>query len=86
MAVTRWWNATPAGTSAAAASGSAFALFGTVQMSLIFTLTSLTVPLPRIGREFSLDRDDLILLSAAYGLAFSGLLLFGGRVADRFGG
>ncbi|MFF1632050.1 MFS transporter [Streptomyces sp. NPDC058272] len=61
-------------------------MLGTVQMSLIFTLTSLTVPLPRIGREFSLHRDDLILLSAAYGLAFSGLLLFGGRVADRFGG
>ncbi|MFH8890259.1 MFS transporter [Streptomyces sp. NPDC017949] len=66
--------------------GPAFALLGAVQMSLIFTLTSLVVPLPRIGREFSLDRDDLILLSAAYGLTFSGLLLFGGRVADRFGG
>lgn len=55
-------------------------------MSLIFTLTSLVVPLPRIGRAFSLDRTDLILLSSAYGLTFSGLLLLGGRVADRFGG
>ncbi|MFF3014955.1 MFS transporter [Streptomyces sp. NPDC057939] len=68
------------------APGPAFALLGAVQMALIFTLTSLVVPLPRIGREFSLDRDDLILLSSAYGLTFSGLLLFGGRVADRFGG
>ncbi|NUS16356.1 MAG: MFS transporter, partial [Streptomyces sp.] len=61
-------------------------MLGAVQMSLIFTLTSLVVPLPRIGREFSLGRDGLVLLSAAYGLAFSGLLLLGGRAADRWGG
>ncbi|WP_327256901.1 MFS transporter [Streptomyces sp. NBC_01244] len=68
------------------ASGPAFALLGTVQMTLIFALTSLIVPLPAIGREFTLGRDDLMLLSAAYGLSFAGLLLFGGRLADRFGG
>ncbi|MFJ7986683.1 MFS transporter [Streptomyces sp. NPDC096351] len=55
-------------------------------MTLIFTLASLAVPLPRIGVEFRLDRAQLILLSAAYGLTFAGLLLFGGRLADRFGG
>ncbi|MFD7959376.1 MFS transporter [Streptomyces zaomyceticus] len=64
----------------------AFALLGAVQMTLIFTLASLAVPLPRIGVEFGLDRSRLILLSAAYGLTFAGLLLFGGRLADRFGG
>ncbi|WP_406081078.1 MFS transporter [Streptomyces zaomyceticus] len=63
-----------------------FALLGAVQMTLIFTLASLAVPLPRIGVEFGLDRSRLILLSAAYGLTFAGLLLFGGRLADRFGG
>lgn len=63
-----------------------FALLAAVQMTLIFTLASLAVPLPRIGTEFRLDRAQLILLSAAYGLAFAGLLLFGGRLADRFGG
>ncbi|WP_328944761.1 MFS transporter [Streptomyces sp. NBC_00250] len=63
-----------------------FALLGAVQMTLIFTLASLAVPLPRIGAEFRLDRPQLILLSAAYGLTFAGLLLFGGRLADRFGG
>lgn len=68
------------------APGPAFVLLGAVQMALIFTLTSLVLPLPAIGREFTLARDDLILLSAAYGLAFAGLLLFGGRLADRFGG
>lgn len=89
MAGTQSWKTTTITTAAAStgpANGPAFALLGTVQMTLIFTLTSLVVPLPRIGREFSLDRADLILLSAAYGLAFSGLLLLGGRLADRFGG
>lgn len=66
--------------------GLAFALLGTVQATLIFTLASLAVPLPRIGAELRLDRADLILLSAAYGLTFAGLLLFGGRLTDRFGG
>ncbi|GIJ29557.1 MFS transporter [Micromonospora qiuiae] len=65
---------------------SAFLLLGSVQTTLIFTLTAILVPLPRIGREFDLERADLILLSAAYGLAFAGLLLFGGRLADRYGG
>ncbi|MFF2776551.1 MFS transporter [Streptomyces sp. NPDC058052] len=62
-----------------------FALLGTVQATLIFTLASLAVPLPRIGAELGLDRGELILLSAAYGLTFAGLLLLGGRLADRYG-
>lgn len=66
--------------------GYAFAVLGTVQATLIFTLVAIAVPLPRIGREFGLGRADLILLSAAYGLVFAGLLLFGGRLADRYGG
>ncbi|KES06059.1 MFS transporter permease [Streptomyces toyocaensis] len=64
----------------------AFLLLGGVQTTLIFTLAALAVPLPLIGREFELERADLILLSAAYGLTFAGLLLFGGRLADRYGG
>ncbi|MET9494424.1 MFS transporter [Streptomyces sp. NPDC006552] len=63
----------------------AFALLGAVQATLIFTLTAIVVPLPRIGRELGLRHADLILLSAAYGLTFAGLLLFGGRLADRYG-
>ncbi|MFI1223795.1 MULTISPECIES: MFS transporter [unclassified Streptomyces] len=64
----------------------AFALLGSVQTTLIFTLAAIAVPLPLIGREFGLQRSDLILLSASYGLTFAGLLLFGGRLADRYGG
>ncbi|MEE4491401.1 MFS transporter [Streptomyces sp. BE230] len=64
----------------------AFALLGSVQATLIFTLAAIAVPLPLIGQEFGLRRPDLILLSASYGLTFAGLLLFGGRLADRYGG
>ncbi|UTH76630.1 MFS transporter [Chromobacterium sp. IIBBL 290-4] len=53
---------------------------------MIFTITLIAVPLPSIGREFALDTASLILVNAAYGLAFSGLLLLGGRLSDRFGG
>ncbi|MFI8321185.1 MFS transporter [Streptomyces sp. NPDC085529] len=62
-----------------------FALLGTVQATLIFTLAALAVPLPRIAAELDLDQGRLILLSAAYGLTFAGLLLLGGRLADRYG-
>ncbi|MFD8455272.1 MFS transporter [Streptomyces antimycoticus] len=64
----------------------AFALLGSVRITLIFTLAALAVPLPEIGRAFGLERADLILLSTAYGLTFAGLLLFGARLSDRYGG
>lgn len=64
----------------------AFALLALVQATLIFTITVVSVPLPMIGRELGLERAQLILVSAAYALSFSGLLLFGGRLADRYGG
>ncbi|MGW5361102.1 glucose 1-dehydrogenase [Actinopolymorpha pittospori] len=64
----------------------AFALLGTVQITLIFTITVISVPLPVIGREWGLRQSSLVLVSAAYGLSFSGLLLFGGRLTDRYGG
>ncbi|MEU2675300.1 MFS transporter [Streptomyces sp. NPDC007107] len=64
----------------------AFVLLGSLQTTLIFTLAAIAVPLPRIGAEFGLERSDLILLSASYGLTFAGLLLLGGRLADRYGG
>ncbi|MFI0240307.1 MFS transporter [Streptomyces sp. NPDC016845] len=65
---------------------SAFVLLGSVQATLIFTLAAIVVPLPHIGRELGAQRGDLLLLSAAYGLPFAGLLLLGGRLADRYGG
>ncbi|MFD0851288.1 MFS transporter, partial [Actinomadura adrarensis] len=57
-----------------------FALLGTVQSVLIFTITLIAVPLPAIGAELGLGESELVLVSAAYGLSFSGLLLLGGRL------
>lgn len=64
----------------------AFAVLAVIQATLIFTITLIAVPLPDIGREFGLGPADLVLVNAAYGLPFSGLLLFGGRLADRYNG
>ncbi|MEV6208403.1 MFS transporter [Kitasatospora sp. NPDC051914] len=66
--------------------GPGFALLGTVQATLIFTLMAISVPLPDIGREFGADHSRLVLLNAAYGLSFAALLLLGGRLTDRYGG
>ncbi|MET8543028.1 MFS transporter [Kitasatospora sp. NPDC004799] len=63
-----------------------FALLGVVQATLILTITILTVPLPLVAREFGLGPSGVLLLSAAYGLSFSSLLLLGGRLTDRHGG
>lgn len=64
----------------------AFTILAAVQATLIFTIALITVPLPRIAQEFDLTAADLLLVLAAYGLPFSGLLLFGGRLADRYRG
>ncbi|MCG7505230.1 MFS transporter [Mesorhizobium retamae] len=64
----------------------AFAMLAFVQSSLIFTIALIMVPLPKIAAEFDLTATDVLTLQVAYGLPFSGLLLFGGRLADRYGG
>ncbi|MEU4224750.1 MFS transporter [Nonomuraea sp. NPDC026600] len=63
----------------------AFALLGTVQIMLISGITVVAVALPAIQDELRLSGGDLALVSTAYGLAFSGLLLLGGRLADLYG-
>ncbi|MFJ9608822.1 MFS transporter [Kitasatospora sp. NPDC101176] len=71
---------------ATTAARSGFALLGGVQATLIFTIMILSVPLPLVAREFGLGPSGVLLLSAAYGLSFSSLLLLGGRLTDRHGG
>ncbi|HWV61781.1 MAG TPA: MFS transporter [Sphingopyxis sp.] len=65
---------------------STFRVLAVVQSTLIFTIALIMIPLPAIAVEFGLGVADVLLLQIAYGLPFSGLLLFGGRLADRFGG
>ncbi|WP_447926524.1 MFS transporter [Vreelandella sp. EE27] len=66
--------------------GPAFALLALIQATLIFTITLIAVPLPLIASEFGLGTADLVMLQIAYGLPYSGLLLLGGNLTDRFGG
>ncbi|HUR06299.1 MAG TPA: MFS transporter [Nonomuraea sp.] len=63
----------------------AFALLGAVQIVLISGITVVSVALPAIQDELRLSGSDLALVSTADGLAFSGLLLLGGRLADLYG-
>lgn len=64
----------------------AFTILATVQATLIFTIALIMVPLPKIADEFAVGPAALLLLQVSYGLPFSGLLLFGGRLADRYRG
>jgi MFS family permease len=63
----------------------AFGLLASVQFVLIAAITVLSVALPSIQRDLGLTTADLALSSAAYGLSFSGLLVFGGRLTDLLG-
>ncbi|MFE4515534.1 MFS transporter [Kitasatospora sp. NPDC056783] len=65
--------------------GTAFALLAAMQTVLIFSITMLSPALPSIQRQLDLSDAQLTLASTAYGLSFSGLLLLGGRLADRAG-
>ncbi|MEF2527421.1 MFS transporter [Streptomyces sp. CS62] len=62
-----------------------FALLACVQLLLNASVSVTFAAGPAMARELGLGRIDLVLDSSAYGLAFSGLLLFGGRLADRAG-
>jgi MFS family permease len=63
----------------------AFALLASVQVTLIFAITVISIALPALQRDLGLRPGQLVLVSAGYGLAFSGLLLLGGRLADLVG-
>ena len=56
-----------------------------MQVTLIATITVITVALPAVQRDLHVDEAGLVLVSSAYGLAFGGLLLLGGRLADSLG-
>ncbi|MEV4459903.1 MFS transporter [Microbispora sp. NPDC049633] len=63
----------------------AFTILASVQFTLILAMSVLSVALPQLQREFGLSRGELALVTAAYGMSFSGLLLLGGRLSDMYG-
>jgi EmrB/QacA subfamily drug resistance transporter len=63
----------------------ALAVVALAQFMLILDLTVVNVALPDLGADLGLSRTALTWVVSAYGLAFGGLLLLGGRLADLFG-
>jgi MFS family permease len=61
------------------------ALLATAQLMLILDVTVVNVALPDIGVSLRLDRGELPWVMTAYTVCFGGLMLLGGRVADRYG-
>jgi MFS family permease len=60
-------------------------VLATIQVILFVALTVIVVSLPDIQDDLGLGRSDVALVSSAFGLSFSGLLILGGRLADLFG-
>jgi EmrB/QacA subfamily drug resistance transporter len=63
----------------------AFALLAVAYFMTIIDLTIVNVSLPTIGHDLHFSATNLQWIATAYGLAFGGLLLFGGRAADLLG-
>jgi EmrB/QacA subfamily drug resistance transporter len=55
------------------------------QFMLILDVTVINVALPSIGADLGLDRETLTWAVTSYTLAYGGLMLLGGRLADAFG-
>ncbi|MET7301052.1 MFS transporter [Embleya sp. NPDC005575] len=55
------------------------------QFMLILDVTVVNVALPSIGADLDLGRESLTWVVTAYALAFGGLMILGGRIADMLG-
>ena len=63
----------------------ALTLLALAQLMLILDVTVVNVALPDIGASLRLSRADLPWVMTAYTVCFGGLMLLGGRIADRYG-
>lgn len=61
------------------------AVLALAQFMVVLDITVVNVALPEIGLDLSLDRAAATWVVSAYTLAFGGLLLLGGRLADVIG-
>ena len=64
---------------------SLLALLGVAQFMLILDVTVVAIALPHLGADLGLTRSALTWVVSAYTLTFGGLMLVGGRLADRHG-
>ena len=63
----------------------ALAVIGVAQLMIILDATIVNVALPSIQRDLGISDVDRQWVVTAYTLAFGGLLLLGGRIADFVG-
>jgi len=63
----------------------ALVVLALAQFLVILDASIVNVALPVVGKQFSLDTVTLAWVITAYVLPFGGLLLLGGRLADRYG-
>ncbi|MGH3212623.1 MAG: MFS transporter [Trebonia sp.] len=63
----------------------ALALLSVAQLMLVLDVTVVNVALPDIGTSLGLTRSELPWAMTAYTVLFGGLMLVGGRTADRYG-
>jgi EmrB/QacA subfamily drug resistance transporter len=65
--------------------GVALTLLCIAQLMLILDLTAVNIALPTIGAELGLSSVQATAVVTTYAVAFGGLMLLGGRLADDFG-
>jgi MFS family permease len=63
----------------------ALALLAVAQFVVVLDASIMNIALPSIGTELHVSTDTLSWVVNAYVLAFGGLLLLGGRLADLLG-
>ena len=63
----------------------ALGLLAVANLMLILDVTVVAVAMPQLGAELGMSRDALTWVMSAYTLAFGGLMLTGGRLADLVG-
>ena len=65
--------------------GWALVVICTAQLMVVLDSTIANIALPYIGRDLSITQNNLQWIVTGYALAFGGLLLLGGRLADLYG-
>lgn len=63
----------------------ALGILALAQFLVVLDASIVNIALPVLGRQLGMDNASLAWVITAYVLAFGGLLLLGGRLADRYG-
>ncbi len=63
----------------------ALSILALAQFLVVLDASIVNIALPVLGRQLGMDTAALAWVITAYVLAFGGLLLLGGRLADRYG-